>query len=306
MSGVRTRTQEIYRVTLVGAVVNILLTLLKLFVGIFGRSSVLVADAVHSFSDFATDIIVILFVRIAGKPKDSDHRYGHGKYESIATLIVSLVLIGVGVGLFWSSARAIYSFYQGSESFAKPSIWAAVIAAISIGAKEWLFRYTKGVALKVKSDTVLANAWEHRSDAYTSFASLVGIGGAILLGEEWRVLDPIACAVVSFFVVKSGFQIALSPWREITEHSLPEAEQKRILEIIDEHTPNLHPHNLNTRSLGHSIAIEVDIYMPDLTPLQEAHAMATQVEEVLKSHFGGNSHVIVHVEPLAVMHTDHD
>lgn len=300
------RTQGIYRVTLVGAIVNLALTLLKLLVGLFGRSAALVADAVHSLSDFCTDIIVILFVGIAGKPRDQKYRYGYGKYESIATLIIAAVLIGIGVSMLLKSGEAVYNFFSFGVVPPQPSLWAAIIAFISILSKEWLFRYTKGVAKRLQSSSVMANAWHHRTDAYSSIAVLVGVLCAALLGSRWAIFDQMACAVVSLFIVWAGVKLISAPWQELTEHSLSEEEQATILQIIEQEYPNHHPHNLNTRSLGSAIAIEVDIYLPDETPVIVAHERATHIENKLKEHYGERTHVIVHVEPIAMMNTGHE
>lgn len=239
------RTRSIYRVTLVGALINVALTLLKLIVGFVGHSAALIADAVHSLSDFCTDIIVTLFVGIAGKPRDTKYRYGYGKYESIATLIIATVLMGIGISMLLKSGETIYLFFASGVIPQRPSLWAAIIAFISILSKEWLFRYTKGVAERVHSNTVLANAWHHRTDAYSSIAVLVGVLGAALLGNQWAILDQVACAGVSLFIVWAGVQLISTPWRELTEHSLSEEEQQTILEIIEAEYPGHHPHNLN-------------------------------------------------------------
>ncbi len=300
------RTRSIYLVTLVGALVNVALTLIKLVVGFLGHSAALIADAVHSLSDFCTDIVVTLFVGIAGKPRDTKYRYGYGKYESIATLIIAAVLMGIGISMLLKSGEAIYLFFASGVVPQRPSLWAAIIAFISVLSKEWLFRYTKGVAERVHSNTVLANAWHHRTDAYSSIAVLVGVLGAALLGNKWAILDQVACAGVSFFIVWAGVQLISTPWRELTEHSLSEEEQQTILEIIEAEYPGHHPHNLNTRSLGSAIAIEVDIYLPDETPVILAHERATHIENKLKEHYGERTHVVVHVEPIAMMNTDHE
>lgn len=299
------RTRSIYRVTMAGAVVNICLTLLKLIIGLVGHSAALIADAIHSLSDFGTDIVVTIFVGIAGKPQDAKHRYGYGKYESIATLLIAGVLIAIGASILFKSGEAIYMFFTLGVIPQKPSIWAAIIALVSILSKEWLFRYTKGVAKRVHSSTVLANAWHHRTDAYSSVAVLAGALGAALLGGQWAILDQVACAGVSLFIVWAGAQLISNPWQELTEHSLSEEKQQAILDIIEAEYPNLHPHNLNTRSLGSAIAIEVDIYLDDNTPVFVAHECATNIENKLKEHYGERTHVVVHVEPIAMIHTDH-
>ena len=183
------RRREIYKVTLAGSVVNIVLTLCKFAAGILGRSAAMVADAVHSLSDLATDVIVLVFVRISGKPEDKGHDYGHGKYETFATLLIGVALLVVGIGILWSGGERIYAFFRG-ETLGEPGWIALAAALVSIVSKEVLFQYTRKVGRKYDSPSVIANAWHHRSDAFSSIGTAAGIGGAILLGEDWRVLDP--------------------------------------------------------------------------------------------------------------------
>ena len=183
-----TREKDIYRVTVVGSVVNFLLLVFKFFAGIVGHSAAMLADAVHSLSDFITDIIVIVFVRISAKPEDEGHDYGHGKYETLATAIIGIFLLFVGFGIFWNGASSIYRFLQGG-SLQEPGILALVAALVSIVFKEVLYQYTVFKGRKLNSQAVVANAWHHRSDAFSSIGTAAGIGGAILLGDHWRVLS---------------------------------------------------------------------------------------------------------------------
>lgn len=193
------RRRAIYGVTLAGSVVNVVLVLCKFAAGILGRSAAMIADAVHSLSDLATDVIVLVFVRISDKPEDKGHDYGHGKYETFATLLIGVALLVVGIGILWSGGEQIYAFLQG-ETLPSPG-WIALWAALfSIVSKEVLFHYTRLVGRKYDSPAVIANAWHHRSDSFSSIGTAVGIGGAILLGEDWRVLDPLAAVIVSFLL----------------------------------------------------------------------------------------------------------
>ena len=185
------REKGIYKVTIVGSIVNFLLLVFKFFAGIAGHSAAMLADAVHSLSDFITDIVVIVFVRIAGKPEDKGHDYGHGKYETLATAIIGLLLLCVGFGIFWNGASSIYTFLRGGQ-LESPGVVALVAALVSIVSKEILYQYTVIQGKKLNSQAVIANAWHHRSDALSSIGTAIGIGGAILLGDHWRVLDPVA------------------------------------------------------------------------------------------------------------------
>ena len=190
------REKGIYKVTIVGSIVNFLLLVFKFFAGIVGHSAAMLADAVHSLSDFITDIVVIVFVRIAGKPEDKGHDYGHGKYETLATAIIGLLLLCVGFGIFWNGASSIYTFLRGGQ-LESPGVVALVAALVSIVSKEILYQYTVIQGKKLNSQAVIANAWHHRSDALSSIGTAIGIGGAILLGDHWRVLDPVAAVGVS-------------------------------------------------------------------------------------------------------------
>ena len=214
------REKGIYRVTIVGSVVNFLLLLFKFFAGIMGHSAAMLADAVHSLSDFVTDIIVIVFVRISSKPEDEGHDYGHGKYETLATAIIGIILLGVGFGIFWNGASSIYRFLHGG-SLQEPGMLALIAALVSVAFKEALYRYTVFKGKRLNSQAVVANAWHHRSDALSSIGTAIGIGGAILLGNHWRVLDPIAAVVVSFFIMKVAVKLLIPCVDELLEKSLP-------------------------------------------------------------------------------------
>ena len=292
-----TREKSIYKVTLVGSLVNFFLLVFKFIAGILGHSSALVADAVHSLSDFATDIVVIVFVKISGKPEDDDHKYGHGKYETLATAIIGLALFAVGAGLLVNGATKVYEVIEGA-ALPAPSMIALVAAAVSILSKEILYRYTVIIGKKLNSQAVIANAWHHRSDAFSSVGTLIGIGGAIFLGEKWRILDPIAAIVVSAFIIKVAIDLIKPCIDELLERSLPKETEKQILDIIASFPQVSSPHHLRTRRIGNHIAIEVHLRMDGQTPLESAHQVATQVEIRLKQEFGPDTHIGIHMEPV--------
>ena len=294
---INSREKSIFRVTWIGSIVNFLLLVFKFIAGILGHSSALVADAVHSLSDFVTDIIVILFVRISGKPEDDDHRYGHGKYETLATALIGIALFAVGIGLLVSGARKVADVINGAI-LPEPSMVALIAAAVSIVSKEILYRYTVRVGKNLNSQAVIANAWHHRSDAFSSIGTLAGIGGAIFLGEKCRILDPIAAILVSAFIVKVAFDLIKPCVDELLERSLPAETEKQILDIIASVPEVSSPHHLRTRRIGNHIAIEVHIRMEGQTTLQEAHAIATDVENRLKEEFGAETHIGIHMEPV--------
>ncbi|MCF0255095.1 cation diffusion facilitator family transporter [Bacteroides heparinolyticus] len=290
------REREIYRVTIVGSIVNFLLLVFKFFAGIAGHSAAMLADAVHSLSDFITDIIVILFVRLSAKPEDEGHDYGHGKYETLATAIIGIFLVFVGFGIFWNGASSIYRFFQG-ETLQEPGRIALMGAIASIIFKEILYQYTAFKGRKLNSQAVIANAWHHRSDAFSSIGTALGIGGAILLGDQWRILDPAAAVIVSFFIMKVAVGLLIPCVDELLEKSLPSEVEEKILETILSFPGVTSPHHLRTRRIGSYCAIEVHVRMDGQISLEEAHKTATKVENKLKELFGKGTLINIHVEP---------
>lgn len=290
------REKGIYKVTIVGSIVNFLLLVFKFFAGIAGHSAAMLADAVHSLSDFITDIVVIVFVRIAGKPEDKGHDYGHGKYETLATAIIGLLLLCVGFGIFWNGASSIYTFLRGGQ-LESPGVVVLVAALVSIVSKEILYQYTVIQGKKLNSQAVIANAWHHRSDALSSIGTAIGIGGAILLGDHWRVLDPVAAVVVSFFIMKVSVRLLIPCVDELLEKSLPEDVEKEIEQTVLSFPGVSQPHHLRTRRIGNYYAIELHVRMDGKITLEEAHSTATAIENKLKEMFGKGTHVGIHVEP---------
>lgn len=291
------REKEIYKLTLWGSLVNFLLLVFKFVAGFVGNSAAMIADAVHSLSDFITDIIVILFVRVSSMPKDENHHYGHGKYETLATAIIGVVLFAVGVGILVNAVEAIIDFFHGKE-LAAPNIWALGAAAVSIVFKEALYQYTVYKGKNLNSNVVMANAWHHRSDALSSIGTLLGISGAMFLGEKWRVLDPIAAFLVSIFILKVAIELTKASLEELLEKSLPKKTQEKILNIIHSFPEVKSPHNLRTRHIGSNIAIEFHIRMDGNLSLNEVHEITKRMENALKAEFGPLTHIGIHMEPI--------
>ena len=299
----QSRTGIIYRVTLAGSAVNVALVILKFIAGIAGRSSAMVADAVHSLSDFATDVVVLLFVRISRRPQDAAYDYGYGKYETIATLIIGMALLAVGASIAYSDATKIYGALHG-EQLDAPSILAFWMAIVSIAAKEVCYRFTAAAGRKVGSQAVVANAWHHRSDALSSIGTAIGIGGAILLGPRWRVLDPAAAVIVSLFIVKVAVQLLRESFGELAEKSLPPEVEREIVAITEGVEGISCIHNLRTRRIGNYLAIEMHVRVDGGMTLAEAHAHSSLIERRLKERYGAETYVSIHVEPLK--ETQHD
>ena len=291
------REDEIARVTLTGSVVNLLLVGIKAVAGLVGHSAAMISDAVHSLSDFVTDIVVLIFVRVSGRPQDEDHDYGHGKYETLATLFIGLALAAAAVGIVVSGAGKLARWLQGEDLPApgKIALWAALG---SIVAKELLFQYTRIKGKHLDSKALEANAWHHRSDALSSVGTAIGIGGAILLGSRWTVLDPLASIVVGAMLVKVAWDLLGPSFGELTDSSLPADMEQEMLAIIRGVPGVEDPHNLRTRRIGNRIAAEVHIRLDGTLPLSEAHEKASEVERRFKDRFGAQSHIIVHMEPL--------
>ncbi len=282
--------------TLVGGVVNVVLLLFKFVAGIVGHSAAMVADAVHSLSDFVTDVIVLVFVHISGKPQDKSHDYGHGKYETLAMTLIGMALLLVAVGILYNGLTKIVAWAAGAQLQA-PGTLALWAALLSVVLKEAVYRYSMVKARQLNSQAVEANAWHHRSDALSSIGTAVGIGGAIFLGPRWTVLDPVASIVVGAFIVKVAVGLLRNGIGDLMEQSLPDAVEQEILQSVAA-LPNLtEPHDLRTRRIGNHYAIELHILMDGTITLREAHDKATEVENLLKARYGEETHVAVHVEP---------
>ena len=293
------REKSIYRVTLAGSAVNVVLLVFKFVAGFLGGSAAMIADAVHSLSDFITDVIVLLFVKLSSKPEDSDHDYGHGKYETLATSLIGLALMFVGVMIMHNGVCSIASAIMGNP-LPQPGMIAVAAALVSIALKEWAYRFTVKVGRKCESQAVIANAWHHRSDALSSIGTAVGIGGAILLGEKWAVLDPIAAVVVSVFIIRTAWQLTKQSAGELLEQSLPADMEREIVDIVAREPMTSEVHHLRTRRIGSHIAIEMHLRMPGDISLYESHQHATNIEQKLRKRFGASTHIGLHVEPLKI------
>ena len=282
-----------------GGAVNVVLLLFKFVAGIVGHSAAMVADAVHSLSDFVTDIIVLVFVRISGKPTDKSHEYGHGKYETLATTLIGVALLAVAIGIVYSALTKIIAWAQGGtlEAPGMLALWAALLSIIL---KEAVFRYSMVQARKLNSQAVEANAWHHRSDALSSIGTAIGIGGAIFMGERWTVLDPVAGIIVGMFIIKVSIDLLRNGIGDLMEQSLPDEVENEILQLAGSIPGVTEPHDLHTRRIGNHYAIELHILMDDDISLREAHNKSEEVENILREHYGKETHISVHVEPKSI------
>ena len=273
-----------------------MLLVFKFIAGILGNSTAMIADAIHSLSDFLTDIIVIVFVRLSSKPADHDHDYGHGKYETLATSVIGMALAVVAFMLGRDGIEKIIYAMQGNQ-LESPGIIAFWAAILSIVLKEWIFRATRKVAKEENSKALEANAWHHRSDALSSIGTAVGIGGAVMLGNNWAILDPIAAIVVCILIIVTAFKIIRQASGELLEESLPKDIEDRIEQIAYQDPLVSDIHKLHTRRIGNIIAIEMHLRMPSDVTLAESHIHANSIEKSLKQEFGNGTHIMLHIEP---------
>ncbi|MCE5251389.1 cation diffusion facilitator family transporter [bacterium] len=295
-----TLSEDMYRsgirVTVVGMVINVLLIILKLFGGIFGSSAAMIADAIHSASDFLTDIGVIIGLKFLSKPPDSSHAYGHGRVETVISLIMGLVIIITGFGIFRNGGHAIIHFF-GGVSPVMPGVIALVMGIVSILSKEGLFWYTRFVARRVGSRSIEANAWHHRSDAFSSVGTVLGIGGAIVLGEHWTVLDPVAAVFVSFLIMKVGVDICWSAFRELSDESLS-TDVRDTLETAIKQVEGIRGfHHVRTRSLGRYVTVDAHVQVDPELSVRAGHNIAHKVENAIRRVVKNAAFVTIHVEP---------
>lgn len=292
------REKEVQKITIIGSVINFLLLIFKLVSGIIGNSGAMIADAVHSLSDFVTDFILLIMVHISSKPKDQKHDYGHGKYETLATVLIGVLLLFIGLYILYHSIIVIYSYCFKGQLLPVPGVIAFYAAIASVVVKELLFHITKRVGIKVQSKAVIANAWHHRSDALSSVATLFGIGGAIILGQKWTILEPIATVLVSIFILGAALKLMIPALNDLLEQSLPPEVETDLLDLIKSVNNVCDPHNLKTRRIGNNIAVEVDIYVPGNVSVFESHNLTIQIESKLREAYGQGTHVVIHVEPI--------
>lgn len=276
---------------------NVVLLVFKFVAGILGHSAAMVADAVHSLSDFVTDIIVLVFVHISGKPEDKSHDYGHGKYETLAMTIIGMALLVVAFGIVYSGMTKIVA-WAGGEQLKAPGMLALWAALLSIVLKEAVYHYSMVKAHQLRSQALEANAWHHRSDALSSIGTAIGIGGAILLGQRWTVLDPVASVIVGLFIVKVAIDLLRDGIGDLMEQSLPDEVENEMLQLVASVPGVVKPHELRTRRIGNHYAIELHILMDGDISLREAHEKASEVEDLLRHQYGDETHVAVHVEPI--------
>ncbi len=290
------RGQQAAHITKVGILWNVFLTAIKFAAGILGHSSALVADAIHSLSDFVSDIAVLAGLRIANKPKDDNHHYGHGKFETLTTLAITLTLFFAGGLMLFESGLAIYKISLGHFP-AIPELMTLWTALLSIGIKEGLYRYTLRTGKRINSQPLITNAWHHRTDALSSVAVTIGIAGSIFLGAKWRLLDPAAAFFISIFILNFAAGIFKTAIYELTEASLDKDINDDILQTAASTPGAINPHNMKTRKIGSNYAIEMHLSVDAGLSIVEAHDIASEVENKLKERYGPDTFISIHIEP---------
>jgi cation diffusion facilitator family transporter len=278
-------------VTLAGAALNSLLILLKFSAGIMGKSQALIADAVHSVSDLATDAVVLFGLRIGGKSPDEEHPFGHARIETLASAILGLALI---VTALYLGVKAAFDIYLHEEYF--PTNIALVGAVVSIITKEALYHYTVYIGHRIKNQLVVANAWHHRSDALSSVAVLLGVIGT-RINPAWYMLDSFAAGLVSFFIVRVGLRILGNSLREFTD-TAPKVDTLDSIRHCARNVEGvLDIHDLRVRTAGGLYQMEIHITVHGHIPVVDGHSIAKEVERCLSEDIEGIDRVIVHVDP---------
>ena len=276
------------KVIAVGAVANLVLAVLKIAGGIVGRSTAMVADGIHSLSDLLTDGVVLFAHKIGQLPADENHPYGHGRAETLGATLVGAVIMVAGLGLAYGSWEII-----ATDAFRTPTWPALVAAVISIAVKEILFRYTRAAGETTKSPSLVANAWHHRSDAFSSIAALVGIGGAM---AGYPIMDPVAAIVVSVMILKVGYNIAFRGLSDLMDTALSEEKTRRIQTMINGMPGVVQTHNLRTRWIGGEVLMDVHILVDPEVSVTEGHHIAENVRRELIRAMDNVQDILVHVD----------
>lgn len=292
--------KEIRRITWIGLWTNLGLTGIKLLAGVIGNSTVLIADGIHSFSDLATDVAILVGSRFWGQPADRCHPYGHAKIETLVTLLIGLSLIFVSIGLIYGAVESLVGLLYREEPPAAPTWVPFAAALISIVVKEYLYQITAGLGTRIKSSAVVANAWHHRSDALSSIPAALAVGGCLFFGEQYAFLDPVGTVVVAFMVVYAAWEILQPSFGALIDAGTTQSHYEKIADTIRSF-PEVHDkHKLRTRQLGPSgISVDVHIQVDPEMSVRNAHSLCHRIKEKLKED-RRIVEVFIHVEPFDV------
>lgn len=281
------------KVSVTTILINAILSVFKLLAGIFAHSSAMLSDAVHSFSDVFSTVIVIAGVKIGGRKSDANHQYGHERFESVATILLALILFLVGLGIGYSGLRKITG---GNAGLPIPGWLALAAAIISIVVKEWMYWYTRHAAKKTNSGALMADAWHHRSDALSSVGSLLGILGARL---GYPILDPLASVIICLFILKVAFDILRDTIRKITDEACDADFVARLEELIASQNGVVQIDLLRTRKFGNKVYVDLKIAVNGDIPLKRAHDISKTVHDTVEKTFPEIKHCMIHINPAA-------
>jgi len=284
------RKQETNRITLWGVLVNLVLSVIKVIGGIIGQSQALLADGIHSMSDLASDGMVLIAVKHAGEDADEEHPYGHGRYETVATVILGVLLLSVAAGIAYDAMMRL----QNPEELVEPALFTLLIAAISIISKEVLYHATRVIAKKIRSPMLEANAWHHRSDAISSIVVFIGIGGTYF---GYPLLDALAAIMVALMIGKIGLDLSRQSMQELVDTALAPEMVEKIRQTILDIDDVRQLHLLRSRRMGHTALVDVHIQVSPKLSVSEGHHIAEMVERTLKDQFDEVNDVTVHIDP---------
>lgn len=280
------------KVSLITIIENMLLAVFKLIAGVFAHSSAMVSDAVHSASDVFSTFVVIIGIKLASKESDKEHPYGHERLECVAAIVLAMVLFITGLGIGGGALKNILS--GDYENLQTPGVLALVAAIVSIASKEGMYWYTRHYAKKIDSSALMADAWHHRSDAFSSIGALIGTAGARL---GFPVMDSIASLIIFFFIAKAAFDIFKDAMDKMVDHSCDEETEAEMYNCVMENKEVLGIDLLQTRIFGNKIYVDVEIQVEGSYTLHEAHHIAEEVHESIEKHFPKVKHIMVHVNP---------
>lgn len=280
------------RVSFVTIIENTLLSVLKLVAGVVAKSNAMISDAIHSASDVFSTIVVIIGIKLASKESDKEHPYGHERLECVAAIVLAMVLFITGLGIGWEALKNILQGDYGNLEV--PGALAMAAAIVSIVAKEAMFWYTRHYAKKIDSSALMADAWHHRSDAFSSVGAFIGIGGAMM---GFPIMDSIASLVIFVFIVKAAYDIFKDAVDKMVDHSCDEATEKAIYDCIMKNENVIDIDVLQTRVFGNKIYVDIEIAIDGSYTLQEAHDIAEEIHDDIERNFPKVKHIMVHVNP---------
>jgi len=280
------------RAGLVTIVMDVCLVVFKLFAGIFGRSSAMVADAIHSLGDMLTTVVVLVGVKMGAKKADREHRYGHERFECVAAIVLSLIEFGVGVGIGWAGVERILSGEYAEAEM--PGVIALVAAVVTIVVTGGTYVYKRGVARKIDSSAMRADAWHHLSDSLSSIGSFVGILGARM---GFAILDPMAAILICLFILKAGFDVFRDTMGKMTDRAVDEKTEVAIREVAEGVKGVVRLDGLRTRVFGDRIYVDLEVSVDGDMTVREAHDVAQDVHDVVEGKFSKVKHCMVHVNP---------